>query len=96
MTLIDAKNLTDEGIVAQYVIELIGTGHFLSHEDYARLQKWRAKCASTDELLLIIDDVLPSRIEKSKVKGKKLFSLSSISKTVEKKIAERKMMLEGT
>lgn len=95
MTMIDSKSLSDEGVLAHYVIELLGHGHFLSHEDYSRLEKWRAMSSSADELLLVLDDILPAKIEKSRLKGKKVLSLSSISKTVEKRLIERKMLTEG-
>lgn len=95
MTMIDAKNLSDEGLIAQYVIELLGSGHFLSHDDFARIGKWRELSSSTDELLLVLDEVLSAKIMKSRQKGKKVFSLSSISKTMEKRLSERKMLVQG-
>ncbi len=95
MTFIDIKNLSDEALVAQYVIELMGHGHFLSKEDYLRLDRWRSYCSSADELLLVLDEILPEKVAKSRSKGKKVFSLSAISKAVEKRLSERKLMLDG-
>lgn len=96
MTIIDTKSLSDQGLVAQYVIELMGNGHFLSHEDYARVDKWLGLSGSVDELLLLLDDILSAKIEKFRQSGKKVFSLSAISKTVEKKLIERKMLTGGS
>ncbi len=95
MTMIDTKSLSDQGLVAQYVIELLGQGHFLSHEDYARVDKWLRLSSSTDDLLLLLDEILPDKIEKSRQSGKKVFSLSRVSKTVEKRLIDRKMLAGG-
>ncbi len=95
MTMIDPKSLSDKGLVAQYVIELLGHGHFLSHEDYARVDKWLVLSGSADELLLLLDEVLPARIERSRQAGKKVFSLSSVSNSIEKRLLERNKLTGG-
>lgn len=95
MSIMDLDKMTPAGIVAQYVIELFGSGHFLSRDDYARLEKWLTISQSADDLLIVLEDILPPRIEKSRAKGKKVFSLSSIHRSVEKKLNERISLLGG-
>ena len=95
MSIIDINSMTPSGIVAQYVIELLGTGHFLSRDDYTRLEGWLKISQSTDDLLLILDEVLPLRIEKSRESGKKVISLSSVHKTVEKLLYEQRALVGG-
>jgi len=93
MSLVDLNSLTDSGVVTQYVIELMGAGHFLSRDDQSRIHRWLLQCASPDELLLILDEILPARIEKAREAGKKVFSLSSIGKTVDKRIKDRRSLV---
>lgn len=95
MSIIDVNEISDVGLVAQYVVELFGHGHFLSREDYSKIQNWLKLANSTDDLLLVLDDVLNKKIEKSRGAGKKVFSLSSIQKTVERRIMDQRSLLQG-
>ena len=88
--------LSHSGIVTQYVVELLGAGHFLSRDDHARIDLWLSQCSSPDELLLILDEVLPARLEKARIKGKKVFSLAAVGKTVERRIKDRRGLLGVT
>ena len=90
MSIVSLDILTNSGVVTQYVVELLGAGHFLSRDDHARIERWLTQCSSPDELLLILDDVLPARLEKARLKGKKVFSLAAIGKTVERRIKDRR------
>lgn len=95
MSIVDLNNLTNTGLVAQYVIELMGQGHFLSRDDHARIERWLAIGLPVDDLLLILHDVLPERIEKAKLQGKKVFSLASVGRMVERRANERWALIGG-
>ena len=96
MSIIDINGMSPSGLVAQYIIEMLGNGHFLSRDDFSRVEQWLSQAGTTDELLVVLDDVLPKRIEKAREKGKKVFSLSSVRKTVEKRLADRRSLVGGT
>lgn len=89
MSLIDVNSLTDSGLVSQYVVDVLGHGHFLSRDDQARITRWLSKCESADDLLLILSEILPERVEKARDRGKKVFSLASIGKAVDRRIETR-------
>jgi hypothetical protein len=93
MSIVDLDNLSNTGLVAQYVIELMGHGHFLSRDDHARIERWLAIGLSVDDLLLILNDLLPDRVEKARIQGKKVFSLASIGKLVERRANERRALV---
>ena len=93
MSMIDINNMSPSGMVSQYVVEVLGAGHFLSREDYTRVEEWLRMAASAEDLLLVLEDVLPARVEKARAKGKKVFSLSSVRKSVEKRLMDRRSLL---
>ncbi len=93
MSIIDINEVSEYMLVSQYVVELFGAGHFLSRDDYMRIERWLLLSGSSDELLVVLEDLLPRRVEKAREKGKKLFSLSSINKAVEKRLNDRTAMV---
>ena len=93
MSLIDINEASEYMLVAQYVVELFGAGHFLSRDDYMRIERWLLLSGSSDELLVVLDDILPRRVDKAREKGKKVFSLSSINKSVEKRLNDRSSLV---
>ncbi len=59
--------LSPEELVARFIIETKGRGHFLAYEDHDILKNWvKAAGSDTDRLLLILDDILPSYFQKSR------------------------------
>jgi glutathione S-transferase len=93
MSIIDINDISESMLVAQYVVELFGAGHFLSRDDYMRVESWLLLAGNCDDLLLVLGDVLPPRVEKARIKGKKIFSLSSVQKTVEKRLLDRRSLV---
>jgi glutathione S-transferase len=93
MSIVDLNNLTDTGLVAQYVVELMGHGHFLSRDDHSRIERWLAIGLPVDDLLLILNDVLPERLEKARSRGKRVFSLASVGKVVERRAKDRRTLV---
>lgn len=89
MSIIDVNTLTDSGLIAQYVIELVGHGHFLSRDDHARIERWMSLGLPVEDLLLILNEILPDRVNKARAQGKRVFSLASIGKMVERRVKDR-------
>ena len=59
--------LTPEELIARFIIESKGRGHFLAYEDHDIVKNWvKAAESDTDRLLLILDDILPKYFKKSK------------------------------
>lgn len=95
MSFIDLNKLSDTELVARYVVEIMGHGHFLSRDDQARIDRWLAHGLPVGDVLMVLNDVLPERVEKAKVSGKRIFSLSSVCKTVERRIRDRRSLVGG-
>jgi glutathione S-transferase len=95
MSIIDINEISESMLIAQYVIEMFGAGHFLSRDDYMQVQSWLLLSGSSDELLLVLEAILPRRVEKAREKGKKVFSLASVRKTVEKRLIDRRSLVGG-
>ncbi len=93
MSIIDINEVSEQMLVAQYVVELFEAGHFLSRDDCMRIERWLSMSGSSDELLIVLEDILPRRVKKAREKGKKVFSLSSINKSVEKRLNDRISMV---
>jgi glutathione S-transferase len=93
VSIIDINEVSEQMLVAQYVVELFGAGHFLSRDDAMRIERWLSMSGSSDELLIVLEDILPRRVDKAREKGKKVFSLSSINKSVEKRLHDRVSMV---
>jgi len=89
LSIIDVNTLTNSGLIAQYVIELMGHGHFLSRDDHARIERWLSLGLPVEDLLLILDEILPQRLDKARAQGKRVLSLASIGKTVERRVKDR-------
>ena len=59
--------LSLEELIARFIIESKGRGHFLAYEDHDIVKNWvKAAESDTDRLLLILDDILPKYFKKSK------------------------------
>ena len=95
MSIIDVNNLTDAELVSRYVVEILGQGLFLSRDDHARIDRWLAQGLPVDDVLMVLNDVLPERVERAKGVGKKVVSLASVCKTVERRIKDRRNLVGG-
>ncbi len=95
MSIVDLDSMTPAGLVSQYIVELLGAGHCLSRDDMARVDYWLSLSASVDELLLVLDDVLPQRIDKARNSGRKITSLAWVHKTIQKRLSARRALAGG-
>jgi hypothetical protein len=96
MSIVDLDNMTPTSLVAQYVVELLGTGHCLSRDDVARVDQWLSLSSSMDELLLVLDEILPKRVEKTRNSGRKITSLALFNKIVQKRLSARRALTGGS
>jgi hypothetical protein len=72
-------DLTPEELVARYIVETRGSGHFLAYEDHDIVKSWVNHAAgNTDKLLLILSDTLPKYFEKSKGAGARLAGINKL------------------
>lgn len=93
MSIVDLNNLSDTGLVAQYVIDLLGQGHFLSRDDHARIESWIKLGVTVDDILIVLSEVLPDRIENARAQGQRIVSLASVGKIVERRLKDRRSMV---
>ena len=77
-------NLNNEQLITSYLVELRQTGHILPYEDHLTVKRWvKAAGKNADNLLLILDEILPAYMDS---KGGKPFRLAGVEKLVLKKI----------
>ena len=89
MSFVDVDRLTPLALVSQYVVEARGSGHFLTREEVSLLSAWLDLCSgSAESLILVLEDILPERLEKLRHDGKKKFSLMSLRRSLSKRLAE--------
>jgi hypothetical protein len=96
MSIVDLNSMTPTGLVSQYIVELLGAGHCLSRDDVSRVDQWLTLSGSLDELLLVLEDILPDRVEKARSSGRKITSLSLINKMVQKRLCDRRALSGGS
>ena len=82
MSYIDLDQLTAEGLVAQYVLEVRASGLFLPYTDYQIVEEWLRAAPGTDELLLVLSDVLPEYFERRAGRGGPVPSLGGVKNRV--------------
>jgi hypothetical protein len=96
MSIIDINQMSPLELVTQYVVETLGSGHCLSRDDVSRVEMWLQSSANPDELLLLLEDILPEKVAKAQMLGRKITSLSLVNKTVQKRLKERALLIGGT
>jgi len=77
-------------LVARYVLECKGQGQFLPYDDYNIINDWLSAVKHVDELLLILDEVLPMFFSPEKKRIPR--SLKGAHQKVLKKIKENALM----
>lgn len=77
-------DMTNEELLAHYIIETRGSGHFLAYQDYELIKGWlKAANDDADHLLLILSELLPAYFQKSRGAGARL---AGVSKSVYSKL----------
>jgi hypothetical protein len=95
MSIIDINQLSPIQLITQYVVETLGSGHCLSRDDAARVESWVKMAPSSDELMVLLEELLPQKVEKARQGGRKVTSLGLVHKTVQKRLLERSRLAGG-
>ncbi len=82
MSFIPSNELDGPNLIAQFIIEYRGRGHFLPYDDHQLIKKWISLAGSVDALLLILSDMVPEFFKASSTLGKHPPSLSRLDKRV--------------
>ena len=91
MSRMDVDGLSPSGLVTQYVIECMGTGHFLPYEDNQLIETWIKAAPTLDDLLLILSELLPPYFSSQGKKRPPPRSLKGIHAKVLKGLREQTM-----
>ncbi len=70
MSIIPPEQLEGPNLIAQFIIEYRGRGHFLPYEDHSLIVRWLERAGSADELLLVLSDIIPDFYAKAGAQGK--------------------------
>ena len=94
MTLLNINSLGPAELIAQYVIQMRKKGHTLPYDDYQVIENWLSANIDADQLLVILDDILPEIYEAGENEKRVPPSLKKVSKKVMKRIHDH-LMLQG-
>lgn len=91
MTYVDLDQVSSAQLIALYVVECRGQGHFLPYIDHQIIQEWLTIAPHADDILLILSELLPDYFERQRDQGGKTRSLAGIRRRVYKKLKEKAM-----
>lgn len=94
MTLLNLDALGPAELISQYVIQLRGKGHTLPYDDYEFINQWLNTGIDSEQLLLVLSDILPELYENEDSAKRIPSSLRKVHKRVMKKI-QHCLMLSG-
>lgn len=87
MSYSDLSKANATELVSQYIIEYRGKGHFLPYQDYNIIRSWLKRVHSSDDLLLVLSEIIPEYYQKHADKTHPP-SLAKIRKQVERRLRE--------
>lgn len=76
MSYFDIRSSTDINLVSQFLIERLSLGHFLRYADYQIIQRWLDESEDIEQLLLVIEEVVPIKEKNER------FSIKSLEKQI--------------
>ena len=82
MSFIPPEHLDGPNLIAQFIIEYRGRGHFLPYDDHLLIKRWIADAGDADTLLLVLSDIIPKFFAAASAKGKHPPSLSRLNNKV--------------
>lgn len=90
MSLMSLEQLTPLALVAQYICEVRGSSHFLTRDEMELVDQWlRLAHGKSEDVIVILDEVLVKKIQdKAQTSGKKV-SMKSLHKTVTGRLEQR-------
>ncbi len=87
MSLIDAKHLKNKQLIIQYLVEQRQSGHSLPYDDYITINQWIKAAPSTDHLLMVLSDLVPTYYSNSRAKFNRPCSLNGLKNKVLKELS---------
>lgn len=95
MSLLDVDRLSPLDLVTQYILEIRGRGHFVTREESTLIQSWLELAGNRPEdLILILEEILPERLDKAKAANKKNVTMAGINRSVRKKLEDRRSLIQ--
>jgi len=91
VSLVDLDQLNDFELIAQYVVECRGKGHFLPYEDHDTIRQWIGQSQDADNLLLVLSEVLPDYFAKFSHFANPP-TLRGVEKLIKSRLKAKKMM----
>ncbi len=82
MSFIPPDHLDGPNLIAQFIIEYRGRGHFLPYDDHLLVKKWIADAGDVDTLLLVLSDIIPKFFLSASTQGKHPPSLTRLDRKV--------------
>ncbi len=93
MSFIPSEDLDGPNLIAQFIIEYRGRGHFLPYDDHLILKQWITKAGNAETLLLVLSDIVPNFFGKSAASGKHPPSLAKLDRKICKILEARQAHL---
>lgn len=70
MSFVPLKQLEGQSLIAHYIIEQRGRGHFLPYDEHRLIGRWlKAAGNDVDVLLLVLSDIVPAFYEKASARS---------------------------
>jgi hypothetical protein len=85
MSVLDIDNMQGLDLITHYVLECRAKGHFLPYTDHEIITRWLAAAGNSDQLLVILSDILPEFYSKTPSRPR---SLKLVNKKVLRRINE--------
>lgn len=82
MSFIPPDQLDGPNLIAQFIVEYRGRGHFLPYDDHLLLKKWIEQAGDVDTLLLVLSDIIPKFFGTAAAQGKHPPSLARLDRKV--------------
>ena len=82
MSFIPINQLEGPNLIAQFIIEYRGRGHFLPYDDHLLVKKWISEAGDVDTLLVVLSDIIPKFFQNAIAQGKHPPSLQRIDRKV--------------
>lgn len=93
MSLVDLNSMSPLALLSQYVTETCGSTHFLTRDEVNVLEGWlRQSSGQCEEVILILEEVLPRKLEALRDQTGKRVSMKSLNKLVVGRLEQRRAL----
>lgn len=90
MSFIPPDQLDGPNLIAQFIIEYRGRGHFLPYDDHLLVKKWIEQAGDVDTLLLVLSDIIPKFFKAAAEQGKHPPALTRLDRKVSQILEARR------